>query len=361
MRRIVGFALIALSSLYLGACGASKTPAEAPVTLEDYLVEGWDAYSKFDFVTAKSAFKRVIDADAQNTEAYLGYMLSNLSLGDYAQATSYSSIALFIVDPTWTRVKTGSVVLTQDIIDSICTTRVVSMDSTVVDMIIDSTVTPPETTYIYEYKYYGRYVLKLADGNLIYWGRLSARGNKASYTIVATDGEYIMGDFLGANWDYREADTLTCTMFHPGDTLEYSYDYTSNVEIDSLGLDVMVSSAAANLFSEEYRQAMKVANATFRKTVSATPIADRIPVRYTFDDLKYLVLKTYFAMENYYMLTMAINRYFDPAFPYSGWSFSNLDDLEYVDENIDLIKNKYYELLTGATVLFKIKNETKRR
>ncbi len=361
MRRIAGFATIALLSVYLGACGVAKTPAEPPVALEDYLIEGWQAYSTFDFVGAKTAFKKVMDANSNNVEAYFGYMLSNISLGDYNQATSYSSIALFLVDQSWTRVKTGLLELNQDIIDTICSTIVTTVDTDTVDVIIDTTVTPPETTYVLGYKLYGRYALKIADGNMINWGRVKVYGNKASLTVFAADGEYIVGDFLGADWDYPEADTLGCALLHPWDTLEYSYDYTVPSEIDSLGLNIMVTSAAANMFAEEYVQAMKISNAAFLKSVASNALPERIPVRYGFDDLKYVLLKTYFNMGNYYLLTLAINRYFDPAFPYSGWTLSNLDDVNYVDEHMDEIKAKYYELLTGANALFKIKDETKRR
>ncbi|GEM_PF-2764939 len=361
MRRTAGFVLIVLSSMYLGACGASKTPAEPPVALEDYLNEGWQAYRTFDFIGAKAAFKKVMDANSNSIEAYFGYMLSNISLGDYNQATSYSSIALFLVDPSWTRVKTGLLELNQSIIDTICSTIVTSVDTDTVDVIIDSTVTPPETTYVLGYRLYGRYALKIADGNMINWGRVRVYGNKASLTVFAADGEYIVGNFLGADWDYPEADTLRCALLHPWDTLEYAYDYTISSQIDSLGLSVMITSAAANMYAEEYVQTMKIANAAFLKDVASDAMPQRIPVRMGLEDLKYVLLRNYFNMGNYYLLTLTINRYFDPAFPYSGWSLSNLDDVNYVDEHIDEIKAKYYELLTGVSALFKIKSDTKRR
>ena len=351
--------LYSLLIVSLWGCGATSTPSEPPVSVEDYLSNGWRNFSTFRFNDARLDFSRVIDIDARNIEAYYGYVLSSMNLGDYNNASLYANISAFLVDPTWVRgISESRVIDSVDVAQS-CSTMVYNVDSAL-SMIVDTTVDPPETSYVYFYYISGVFKYKVRDGGIINWNRMSA-SNVSSIFVTASDGEYLYGHFQGSKWDYREADTLRCSLFRIGDTVNITYEYTTATPIDSFGWNIMLAGAAANYYSENLNQAMKLLNSIQYKPVSSSNIPDRVPLRFTSDDLHMLMLMNYFKLKNWALLINTIKTYYDPNFPTPEWSLGNLEDFFYADSIANIVTAKYYELLTQAQVSFKIKNEPKRR
>ncbi|NPB03524.1 MAG: hypothetical protein GXO39_03815 [Thermotogae bacterium] len=355
MKRIF-YAVLAVA---FWGCGAKTTPAEPPVSIDEYLNSGWKNFATFRFSDARDDFSKVIDIDSRNLEAYYGYVLSAMSLGDYNNAALYANISAFLVDPSWVRGVTETRIITDEDVTQKCSTMVYRVDSALVT-IIDTTVDPPETTYVYDYYMSGVFKYKVRDGDIINWNRMSAT-NVNTINVTASDGEYLYGHFQGSLWDYREADTLRCSLFRVGDTVELTYEYTTPTPIDSFGWNIMVAGAAANYYAENLYQAMKLINSSLYKPVEGSNIPDRVPVRYALDEVHMLMLMNYFKMQNWALLINTIKTYYDPDFPTTDWSLGNLEDFFYADSIVDIVTAKYYEILTQVQVSFKIKDGTKRR
>lgn len=355
MKRLLYAAVAAI----LWGCGAESTPSEPLVTVDDYLISGWKNFSTFRFNEARNDFSRVIDIDAKNIEAYYGYVLSAINLGDYNNASLYANISAFLVDPGWVKGITESRIATDIDVTQNCSTMVYSVDSAL-SMVVDTTVDPPETSYVYIYYLSGVFKYKVRDGGIINWNRMSVT-NVNSIAITASDGEYLYGHFQGSEWDYRDADTLRCSLLRVGDTINITYEYTTTTPLDSFGWNIMLAGAAANYYAENLYQTMKLLNTLQYKPVSGSNIPDRVALRFTSDDVHLLMLMNYFKMKNWALLINTIRTFYDSTFPSADWSLGNLEDFFYADSIADIVTAKYYELLTQTGVSFKISNEPKRR
>ncbi len=327
------FIYLVLPLSFMFACSPNKSSAPQPVVVDDLMDQAWENYRKFNFLQALSLFGEVIEGDATNAEAFYGYALTMLQLSRYADANAYASIAVSIIEPQWSKGDYVRKIISLP--DPDCKTLVVSVDTIVDTLTADST-----------FLLSGYFSYKVPKRNLIAIHALKINGINY-FEFMGIDDSTIYGRFIGIQYYTGAIPDPNCVLFKGNDTLEIAYEYVPVSTIDSLGWNALAVALASSYFAENYDVSTKFAVLSLNLEAQGNPMKPRIVHKFTKDEVVYQAMRLFYDSENFLMLTYLINKYYDSGFPYAGWTITNLNDVMWVDENVNSIRSKYYEILTA--------------